>query len=92
VPTRPARRQIVVLAALSAFGPLSLDMYLPGLPSLTREEAAAMVKSAGGKVVNSVSKKTDYVVAGKSPGSKLAKAEKLGIDVLDEAGLLALFQ
>jgi MFS transporter, DHA1 family, multidrug resistance protein len=37
VPTRPARRQIVVLAALSAFGPLSLDMYLPGLPSLTRE-------------------------------------------------------
>jgi DNA ligase (NAD+) len=62
------------------------------LPELTREEAAALVKSAGGKVVNSVSKKTDYVVAGESPGSKLAKAEKLGTDVLDEAGLLALLQ
>ena len=60
------------------------------LPELTREEAAALVKSAGGKVTSSVSKKTDYVVAGESPGSKLAKAESLGTDVLDEAGLLAL--
>jgi len=60
------------------------------LPELTREEAAALVKAAGGKVTNSVSKKTDYVVAGESPGSKLAKAESLGIAVLDEAGLLAL--
>jgi DNA ligase (NAD+) len=60
------------------------------LPTLTREEAAALVKSAGGKVTNSVSKKTDYVVAGESPGSKLAKAESLGTEVLDEAGLLAL--
>jgi DNA ligase (NAD+) len=60
------------------------------LPELTREEAAALVKAAGGKVVNSVSKKTDYVVAGESPGSKLEKAEKLGTEVLDEAGLLAL--
>jgi DNA ligase (NAD+) len=62
------------------------------LPELTREEAAALVKAAGGKVVNSVSKKTDYVVAGESPGSKLAKAEKLGTDVLDEAGLLELLR
>jgi DNA ligase (NAD+) len=60
------------------------------LPELTREEAAALVKAAGGKVTNSVSKKTDYVVAGESPGSKLAKAESLGTEVLDEAGLLAL--
>jgi DNA ligase (NAD+) len=60
------------------------------LPELTREEAAALVKGAGGKVTNSVSKKTDYVVAGESPGSKLAKAEKFGTEVLDEAGLLAL--
>jgi DNA ligase (NAD+) len=60
------------------------------LPELTREEAAALVKAAGGKVTNSVSKKTDYVVAGESPGSKLAKAEEVGIDILDEAGLLAL--
>jgi DNA ligase (NAD+) len=62
------------------------------LPELTREEAAALVKSAGGKVTNSVSKKTDYVVAGESPGTKLAKAESLGTEVLDEAGLLALLQ
>ncbi|MBK5218830.1 MAG: NAD-dependent DNA ligase LigA [Thermoleophilia bacterium] len=60
------------------------------LPELTREEAAARVKAAGGKVTNSVSKKTDFVVAGESPGSKLAKAESLGIEVLDEPRLLAL--
>jgi DNA ligase (NAD+) len=62
------------------------------LPELTRDEAAALVKSAGGKVVNSVSKKTDYVVAGESPGAKLAKAESLGTEILDEAALLALVQ
>jgi DNA ligase (NAD+) len=73
-------------------GPLDgKTLVLTGtLPELTREEAAALVKAAGGKVTNSVSKKTDYVVAGESPGSKLAKAESLGIEVLDEAGLLAL--
>jgi DNA ligase (NAD+) len=60
------------------------------LPELTREEAAALVKSAGGKVTSSVSKKTDYVVAGDNPGSKLAKAEKFGIEVLDEEGLRGL--
>jgi DNA ligase (NAD+) len=60
------------------------------LPELTREDAAALVKAAGGKVTNSVSKKTDYVVAGESPGSKLAKAESLETEILDEAGLLAL--
>jgi DNA ligase (NAD+) len=61
------------------------------LPELTREEAGSLVKQAGGKVTSSVSKKTDYVVAGESPGSKLAKAEKYGTEILDEAGLLALF-
>jgi DNA ligase (NAD+) len=60
------------------------------LPELTREEAAALVKSAGGKVTSSVSKKTDYVVAGGDPGSKLGKAEKYGTEVLDEEGLLRL--
>jgi DNA ligase (NAD+) len=60
------------------------------LPELTREEAAALVKAAGGKVTNSVSKNTDYVVAGESPGSKLEKAEQLGTEILDEAGLRAL--
>jgi DNA ligase (NAD+) len=60
------------------------------LPELTREEAGALIKAAGGKVVNSVSKKTDYVVAGENPGSKLAKAEKYETEILDEASLLSL--
>jgi DNA ligase (NAD+) len=78
----------------AAGGPLEgKTLVLTGtLPVLTRDQAAALVKDAGGKVVNSVSKKTDYVVAGESPGSKLAKAESLGTEVLDEGGLLALVQ
>jgi DNA ligase (NAD+) len=78
----------------AAGGPLEgKTVVLTGaLPELTREQAAALIKSAGGKVTNSVSKKTDYVVAGESPGTKLAKAESLGTEVLDEAGLLALTQ
>jgi DNA ligase (NAD+) len=77
-----------------AGGPLEgKTVVLTGtLPELTREEAAALVKAAGGKVTNSVSKKTDYVVAGENPGSKLAKAEKFETTILDEAGLLALLQ
>ena len=76
----------------STGGPLEgKTVVLTGtLPELTREEAAALVKAAGGKVTNSVSKKTDYVVAGESPGSKLAKAEKFGTEVLDEPGLRKL--
>ena len=57
------------------------------LPNLTREEAKQKIEAAGGKVTGSVSKKTDYVVAGADPGSKLAKAEKLERPVLDEKGL-----
>jgi DNA ligase (NAD+) len=62
------------------------------LPELTREEATARILAQGGKVTGSVSKKTSYVVAGDSPGSKLAKAEKLEVPVLDEAGLLAVLE
>lgn len=62
------------------------------LPTLTRDEAQAMIEAAGGKVSGSVSKKTAWVVAGAEAGSKLAKAEALGIAVLDEAGLRALLQ
>jgi len=60
------------------------------LPSLKRGDASAMIKAAGGKVTGSVSKKTDYVVAGEDPGSKYDKAEKLGVAILDEDGLRAL--
>jgi DNA ligase (NAD+) len=60
------------------------------LPNLTREQAAEMIVAAGGKVTGSVSKKTDYVVVGSEPGSKLTKARELGIAVLDEDGLKAL--
>jgi DNA ligase (NAD+) len=62
------------------------------LPNLTRDEAQARIEAAGGKVSGSVSKKTDYVVAGEAAGSKLAKAEELGVAILDESGLLALLE
>ena len=60
------------------------------LPTLTREEAKERLEAAGAKVAGSVSKKTDYVVAGAEAGSKLAKAEALGVTVIDEAGLIRL--
>lgn len=62
------------------------------LPSLSRSEAKARIQDAGGKVAGSVSKKTDYVVAGEAAGSKLQRAGELGVEVIDEAGLDALLQ
>ncbi len=68
-----------------------LTFVLTGtLPDLTREQATELILAAGGKVTGSVSKKTSYVVAGESAGSKLAAAERLGVPVLDEAGLRRL--
>jgi DNA ligase (NAD+) len=60
------------------------------LPQLSRERATELIREAGGKVTGSVSKKTDYLVAGDSPGSKLAKAEEVGTEILDEDTLLEL--
>lgn len=62
------------------------------LPNLTREDTRERIESAGGKVTGSVSKKTDYVVAGADPGSKYEKAIELRIPILDEAGLLQLLE
>ena len=62
------------------------------LPNLKRDEAAQMIEAAGGKVAGSVSKKTSYVVAGEEAGSKLEKAQELGVPILDEAGLLTLLE
>ena len=62
------------------------------LPTLTRDAAKEKIEAAGGKVAGSVSKKTDYVVAGEEAGSKLVKAQELGVAILDEAGLLALLE
>ncbi len=75
-------------------GPLAgKTLVLTGtLPNLTREAATERIEAAGGKVTGSVSKKTDYLVAGADPGTKLAKAEKVGTEVLDEAELVKLLE
>lgn len=70
-----------------------LTFVLTGtLPTLSRAEAKAMLEAAGGKVAGSVSKKTSYVVAGEDAGSKLTKAQDLGVPVLDEAGMKAMLE
>ena len=73
-------------------GPLAgVTFVLTGtLPTLTREAATELIQAAGGRVSSAVSRKTDYVVAGDSAGSKLEKAERLGVTVLGEPGLLEL--
>jgi DNA ligase (NAD+) len=75
-------------------GPLANQTFvLTGtLPELTREEATERIVAAGGKVTGSVSRKTAYVVAGASPGSKLGQAERLGVTVIDEPGLRRLLE
>ena len=79
-------------------GPVNVDLPLNGqtfvitgtLPGLSRDEAKSLIESSGGKVTDSVSKKTSYLVLGENPGSKLDKARALNIPILDEAGLRAL--
>ncbi len=79
---------------MAATGPLAGKTFvLTGtLPKLTREEASELIAGAGGKVAGSVSKKTDYVVAGEEAGSKLVKAKDLGVAVVDEAELRKLLE
>jgi DNA ligase (NAD+) len=60
------------------------------LPELSRERATRRIEHAGGKVTGSVSKNTDYLVAGEDPGTKYAKARELGTEIIDEAALLEL--
>jgi DNA ligase (NAD+) len=62
------------------------------LPTFSREEAEAAIRDAGGHAAGSVSAKTDYLVAGEKAGSKLAKAESLGVSILDEEAFRALLQ
>jgi DNA ligase (NAD+) len=75
-----------------AEGPLKGKTFvLTGtLPQLTREQASELILAAGGRVTSSVSRRTDYVLAGDSPGSKLAQAQRLGVQVIDEDGLRRL--
>lgn len=70
-----------------------LTFVLTGtLPTMTRDEASAIIKQNGGKVSGSVSKKTSYVVAGEEAGSKLTKAQQLGVKIIDEATLLSMIE
>ena len=72
---------------------LGKTLVLTGtLPTMSRDTAKELIEAAGGKVSGSVSKKTDFVVAGVEAGSKLDKAQELGVAILDEAGLLALLK
>ena len=81
-----------VIAAAEAGGPLEgKTLVVTGtLEGFSRTEAEEAIRAAGGKVAGSVSKKTDYLVAGESAGSKLAKAQELGVEVLDEEGFRRL--
>ena len=91
-------RRLIDAGLLTESTAKALDESLAGLtfvltgtlPTMGRSEASALIKERGGKTAGSVSKKTSYVVAGEEAGSKLTKANELGIPVIDEAALLKM--
>ena len=86
----PASEQAAVAATTAGIFAGKTFVLTGTLPTLTREEAAAKIESLGGKVSGSVSKKTDFVLAGEEAGSKLTKAQELGVKILDEAEFLKM--
>jgi DNA ligase (NAD+) len=82
----------IVISAAAGDGPLTgrTVVVTGSLEGFSREEAEEAIRAAGGKAAGSVSRKTDYLVAGESAGSKLARAQELGVPVIDEAGLRRL--
>jgi DNA ligase (NAD+) len=91
---RQERLQFTYAAPKRSGGALSgLTFVITGtLPSLSREEAKQRIEAAGGKVAGSVSRKTSYVLAGEEAGSKLAKAQELGVKIIDEAALVRMIE
>ena len=102
--SHPQNRELC--ARLAAAGVLTVDTSAPvgelfasksfvltgTLPTMSRDEASALIKKNGGKTVGSVSKKTDYVLAGEAAGSKLTKAQELGIKIISESDLLEMIE
>ena len=86
---RGLRFEVTAAERRAESGPLDGKTFVltGALPELSRDEATRLIRAAGGKVTGSVSKKTDYLVAGDSPGTKLAKAEEVGTEIIDEEGL-----
>jgi DNA ligase (NAD+) len=89
---KPASEKAVIAATAKGVFAGKTFVLTGTLPTLTREEATAKIETAGGKVTGSVSKKTDFVLAGAEAGSKLAKAQELGVKIIDEKEFLKMLQ